>query len=206
MKSLLVYCLKERFARSVFICAMVGFAFGGGYVVALVAQPHIAKAKCEQKSEDVLSRTDRLEKEFASKKDVKWSYYDALIKDGAPKGSSSGPAISQRSPHIAERLAKVLGDEAPESIKPSPEGNIPTTTGSPFAIQVASLPDLTAAQNLASRLKAKGYNATLVQAEVAQKGKVFRVRLHGFQSREEADQAAELFEKKEKMDVITVEQ
>jgi hypothetical protein len=202
---MLSYLLRERFAKLTFVCTMIGLSFGGGYIVALIAQPQLLKASCEA-PESLLNRVDRLEKDYSSRKTVKWSYYDTLVKEGSPKSARSAPALPDQSPRIAERLVKVLGDEAPASIKPAGESNLPLSTGSPFAIQVASLPDMVAAKDLVSRLKAKGYPATLVQAEIAQKGKVFRVRLHGYQSREEANLAAELFEKKEKMDVITVEQ
>ncbi|MDY6837938.1 MAG: SPOR domain-containing protein [Thermodesulfobacteriota bacterium] len=63
-----------------------------------------------------------------------------------------------------------------------------TTTQTPFAIQVASLQDLTKAKDLVSALKRKGYTAYSVKVRIPEKGIYYRVRVGHFKSRHEASQ------------------
>ena len=88
---------------------------------------------------------------------------------------------------MAEALAHVLGDETPSSVKKVVKEALPSGTGSAFAIQLASFPNRDNATELVNRLQKKGHRAKLVQADIPEKGQVFRVRIHGFKTREEAD-------------------
>lgn len=127
---------------------------------------------------------------------------DHLPEPQAPKVEEQKPS----SDRLAKALEKVLGHETPDSVSTAAKVSLPSQTGSAFAIQVASLPDRKVAEELANRLTLKGYEARLVQAQIPGRGLVYRVRIHGFETRREADQARFELSAKERIDGITVEQ
>jgi cell division septation protein DedD len=120
----------------------------------------------------------------------------------APKVEESKPS----SDRMAKALEKVLGKETPDSVASAAKTKLPTQTGSAFAVQVASLPDRKVAEELTNRLKLKGYAARLVQADIPGRGVVYRVRIHGYANRADADVARAKIAKAEKLDAITVAQ
>lgn len=120
----------------------------------------------------------------------------------APKVEESKPS----SAHLANALSKVLGKETPDAVESAAKATLPIQTGSPFAVQVASLPDRKVAEELANRLSNKGYDARLVQADIPGRGLVYRVRIHGYDTRADADAARAGIAKAEKLDAITVAQ
>jgi cell division septation protein DedD len=126
-----------------------------------------------------------------------------------PEPAPVAPKVEEQKPssdHLAKALSKVLGKETPDSVESAAKAQLPSGTGSAFAVQVASLPDRKVAEQLANRLTAKGYDARLVQADIAGRGVVYRVRIHGYGSRQEAEEARTLIAKQEKLDAITVAQ
>ncbi|MES2504176.1 MAG: SPOR domain-containing protein [Myxococcota bacterium] len=143
--------------------------------------------------------------------ELKYTYYSELLKrpsDEPPEAVSSEAEVSvpvspmqpppaplpveKPSPdRMAQALAKVLGNETPDSVKSVIKESLPAGTGSPYAIQVASLPSRSAGEELVKRLQKKGHAAKLVQAEIPGKGSMYRVRIHGFKTREEADKYRE---------------
>lgn len=172
---------------------LLGLMFGLGFWVGRVTDvlPEV------DKQTDSVALREKILKDIQKRLDL--TYYSELIKkpEVAPESEPEAepaqtPAlpepVSKSSPDkIAQALAKVLGNETPDSVKTVIKQTLPVATGSAFAVQVASLPSREAAQDLVKRLEKKGHAAQLVQAEIPGKGKVYRVRIHGFKTRQEAD-------------------
>lgn len=85
----------------------------------------------------------------------------------------------EKSPAVGEPETKAQATESAEA----------KTNGKGWSVQANSYPDAKSANDLVDRLKNKGYNAFVTEANV--KGKVwYRVRIGRFGSREEADKIA----------------
>lgn len=167
---------------------LLGLMFGLGFWVGRVTDvlPEV------DRNTDSIALREKILKDVQKRLDL--TYYSELIKkpEVAPEPQiqveSEPEPVSKSTPDkIAQALAKVLGNETPDSVKTVIKQTLPVATGSAFAVQVASLPSREAAQSLVKRLEKKGHAAKLVQAEIPGKGKVYRVRIHGFQTRQEAD-------------------
>lgn len=87
---------------------------------------------------------------------------------------------------IAEALSNVLGDSAPSPVKVEKEKLLPTSTGSPFAIQVASFLEQSQARTLSEKLAGAGHSAKVVRGELDDDRTVFRVRIDGFEDKNSA--------------------
>ncbi|MBH1988705.1 MAG: SPOR domain-containing protein [Myxococcaceae bacterium] len=186
--------------RLISIVTGLGLMFGMGFWVG-----RISDILPEMDSEVPLELRDKTFKEV--KKRLELTYYSELMKKpeqteilplepeeskGAaapePVPVEANTAPSKATPDkMAAALAHVLGDETPASVQKVVDEALPSGTGSAFAIQIASFPNRENATELVSRLQKKGYRAKLVQADIPERGQVFRVRIHGFQTREEAD-------------------
>ncbi len=73
-------------------------------------------------------------------------------------------------------------------------------SGKRYTIQIASLDNGDSAKTLASKFKKKGYPSYVVSVEIPEKGMRYRVRIGHYPTREAAKKAAELLQKKEKID------
>ena len=171
---------------------LLGLMFGLGFWVGRVTDvlPQV------DKNTDSIALREKILKDVQQRLDL--TYYSELIKKPEvvpepqiqvePESEPEPEPVSKSTPDkIAQALAKVLGNETPDSVKTVIKQTLPVATGSAFAVQVASLPNREAAQDLVKRLEKKGHAAKLVQAEILGKGKVYRVRIHGFKTRQEAD-------------------
>jgi cell division septation protein DedD len=175
---------------------LFGLMFGLGFWVGRVTDflPEV------DKTTDSVQMREKIFKDV--QKRLELTYYSELIKkpeaqpvpesepepEPEPTQAPAPEPVSKSSPDkIAQALAKVLGSETPNSVKTVIKQTLPVATGSAYAVQVASLPNREAAQDLVKRLAGKGHAAKLVQAEIPGKGKVYRVRIHGFATRAEAD-------------------
>jgi len=128
---------------------------------------------------------------------------NAGVKDEiAPSGQPEQPSLMTHAPtrhplspdRITKSLAKVLGEGAPVPVQKQLAETLPRSTGSPFAIQVASFSTRSQAQVRASALKKKGYDARVVLGESIGKKQLYRIRLHGFQTVDDAERFRERFE------------
>ncbi len=155
--------------------------------------------------------TQKVDKLKAVQEQLKYSYYSELLRKPAnevheapeespepitkvaePTAPAPITSDNKSSPdRMAKALANVLGNETPTSVQTAIKDALPAGTGSKYAIQVASLPDRVKAEAMVLGLKQKGHQARLVQANLPGKGSVFRVRIHGFESREAADKYRE---------------
>lgn len=129
----------------------------------------------------------------------------------APSGSGSGKAASDaaRSPLTGDIALKagivegqMLALYTPAAGKPgagprraSPASKSPSKKG--YSVQVASLRFSDDADDLAVRLRKKGYDAYVVPANIPGKGKLYRVRIGDFTGRKEASSYAAGLKKKD---------
>lgn len=136
------------------------------------------------------------------------TFYDTLTK--SPKSRSSD-AEREKEPRRAEKAEtkvpvkeatektseKTAEKSAPpnESAKESQAAKGPEAdTG--WTVQVNAFPDERSARIWVDRLKNKGYNAYMVEAEI--KGRIwYRVRVGNYATREEAEKAEDTLQKKE---------
>ena len=174
--------------KLVFFAMSLGLLFGMGFWVGRVTD---ILPEVDKQSDSVVVR-EKILKDV--QKRLNLTYYSELIKKPeVPSEPEPELPASKSSPDkIAQALEKVLGSETPNSLKTVIQETLPSGTGSAFAVQVASLPNRQAAEELAKHLSTKGHAAKLVQAELPGKGKVYRVRIHGFATRQEADAYREL--------------
>lgn len=77
---------------------------------------------------------------------------------------------------VARALAKVLGEDAAER----PQGE------QSFAVQIASTPSEEGAEALVEKLRSSGHQARVTKVDIADKGAMYRVRVGGFSSRDDA--------------------
>jgi len=106
---------------------------------------------------------------------------------------------------IAEAIARVLGNETPEAVKDSSAG-VALSTGSPFAVQISSFPTHQAAVDESKIWTAKGYDVRVVRGELGDQQVVFRVRIHGFSTVEDAEAAKDKFEQSENRKALVIAQ
>jgi cell division protein FtsN len=210
--------LFEPYVKVMKLGLVAGLFFGAGFLY--------AKASGSSVTTQVISQADDLKARQAQYEQIqsklKLSYYNELSKeprrasfDPEPKTQTAvindppAPKVEEQkasSAHLANALSNVLGQATPDSVASTAKADLPSVTGSRFAVQVASLPDRKAAEELANRLSLKGYDARLVQADITGRGTVYRVRIHGYDNREEADSARVNIAAQERLDAITVAQ
>src|SRR3989338_6787999 len=173
--------------RLIFFAMSLGLLFGVGFWVGRVTDilPEV------DKNIDTVATREKILKDV--QKRLNLTYYSELIKrpESPPESepvAAPEPPTSKSSPDkIAQALEKVLGSETPSAVKNAIQETLPSGTGSAFAVQVASLPSRKAAEELAKRFSTQGHAAQVVQAELPGRDKVYRVRIHGFSTRQEAD-------------------
>lgn len=107
---------------------------------------------------------------------------------------------------LLRALTKALGNHTPQVMRHVNTHNddiLPSSTGSPFAVQVATFPSLALARRLQQELTRKGHPAAVVRGysdsvhEGNGKPIVYHVRLHGFTSRAKAEQYRLRFQQQE---------
>lgn len=103
--------------------------------------------------------------------------------------------LKQRVAEMLEESANKKKEETPEpavatttvATPPQPQAVIQTAPESArFAVQVGSYPNADEAHAMVSQWKAKGYSAYLTSADIPNKGRWYRVRLGGFDNKEQA--------------------
>ena len=208
-------------SRSIFdsfkLGIMAGLIFSAGYFVAKattktsppenIASQHLGEEERFKLAQEEYERVQER---------LKLKYYQELTSNSEPDTKTVTNVAPRKQPNIkdekpssdkmAKALARVLGKSTPETVSEAVDNALPSQTGSPYAVQVASLMDRKAAEELTNKLTVKGYAARLLQAELPDRGIVYRVRIHGFQNKEDADKARDQISQKESVDAITVAQ
>ncbi|MGH7927456.1 MAG: SPOR domain-containing protein [Candidatus Binatia bacterium] len=109
------------------------------------------------------------------------TFYSTLTKTPAAK-----PALEPKTEEKAHPIAAKTAVDPKSEPKEARESSGAKTTATTWSVQVNSFPDAKSANELIDRLKNKGYNAFVVEANI--KGKLwYRVRVGRFTSREEAE-------------------
>jgi cell division septation protein DedD len=128
------------------------------------------------------------------------TFYNTLTKTPASQQAAETKAEEKETEKIAKPAAKektaqerevaASPAKAPEKrSEKAPAAAESETNGKSWSVQANSYPDAKSAGDLVDRLKNKGYNAFVTEANV--KGKVwYRVRVGRFASREEAEKTA----------------
>ncbi|MEM7403363.1 MAG: SPOR domain-containing protein [Myxococcota bacterium] len=90
--------------------------------------------------------------------------------------------------NLVQALQQALGKSAPATIKQlQPTTPLPFSTGSPWAIQVATRSSYALAQQLRQQLVAKGHDARVLQGVNPHTDELeYYVRLHGFATQQQA--------------------
>jgi len=117
------------------------------------------------------------------------TFYNTLTKTPASQ-EAAGTKAEEKEAEKAPPAA------TPETKGQAAENAGAKTDGKSWSVQANSYPDAKSANDLVDRLKNKGYNAFVTEANV--KGKVwYRVRVGRFVSREEAEKTAAALKSKE---------
>jgi cell division septation protein DedD len=114
----------------------------------------------------------------ADKGEFKLTFFDTLSKG---KGSGQPDAPQQAVKKQESRQEEVTADAA----RPS------TASVGKFVIQVASLQDRKKAEDLRSRLSSIGYEPYIDSAELSDRGRWYRVKLKGFETKEQAQKVVD---------------
>jgi cell division protein FtsN len=114
----------------------------------------------------------------ADKSEFKLTFFDTLSKG---KGSGQADAPQQTAKKQESRQEDVTADAARTS----------TATVGKFVIQVASLQDRKKAEDLRSRLSSIGYEPYIDSAELSDRGRWYRVKLKGFETKEQAQKVVD---------------
>lgn len=108
------------------------------------------------------------------------TFYNTLTKTPAAK-----PVEAKNEEKVTEVAPKPVVESKPQAKAESTESTEAKNNAKSWSVQVNSYPDEKSANDLIDRLKNKGYNAFVTEANL--KGKVwYRVRVGRFASREEA--------------------
>jgi cell division septation protein DedD len=109
----------------------------------------------------------------AEKGEFKLTFFDTLS-----KGKGSGPADA--TPQKAKKEETRRDETPPDAARTT------VATAGKFMIQVASLQDRKKAEDLRDRLNSMGYAPYIDSAELSDRGRWYRVKLKGFETKEEA--------------------
>lgn len=123
-------------------------------------------------------------------------------KEEVPPQESETPPPGTIEPVIPSETAppETARQEAPTQ----PTSVIQTAPRGRYTIQVGSYPNVDEAHAITDQWKAKGYPAYLVSADIPNKGRWYRVRLGGFNSKEAAEDFNEKLTVKEQVEAFVV--
>lgn len=200
--------LENQYGKLVLLAMVLGFSFGIGFILGGSDKPFQVR---KLEAEETFQKLHEKEKNFEEiRKQIKLTYYKELLKRPKTKPTENAKSdieavlqtesesnqdqnsVKMVNPpstkRLAEAIANVLGTDTPESVHEVIKKTLPSSTGSAYAVQIASFPNREQAERLLKEMLTKGFdNVRLLQAEIPGRGVVYRVRLHGFQTREEAE-------------------
>ena len=116
--------------------------------------------------------------ESAEKDKFPLTFFDTLTKG---KGSTPADPVQPK----AKKEENRRDEAAPEKARTT------TASAGKFVIQVASLQDRKKAEDLRDRLNSLGHHSYIDSAELSDRGRWYRVKLKGFETREEAQKVVE---------------
>lgn len=186
---------------------MLGLAYGGGFLTAwyLYRPSTLATAQAKVKTAGQAAPRQQVAPQPQpaappkTGQDVPLSFYENLQKGNKSIiGSGLNPQKGQEA--AAAKIAAPASNPPQQVAKKQPDSQQPqinpSTSPSPaqeegrFAVQVVSTKERKEAEDLASRLKGKGYAAVVSESKVEGKGTWFRVRVGKRLSRTAAEELA----------------
>ena len=127
--------------------------------------------------------------------------------------SSQSSVLQEAKPSIVEPPASVKEGEPPTSnagtgVESSDSGEgvvkIKSASNAKYSVQVGSYPTMKEATRIVDKWRSKGYPAYMMIADIPDKGRWYRVRMGGFQSRNEASHYLARLKSSENIDAIIV--
>lgn len=100
-----------------------------------------------------------------------------MLQESAARNHQPLPAAPRPVPSVAAERPEVPEEPAPV---------IQTAPAAQYSVQIGSYPNVDEAHALVDQWKAKGYPVFLTSAEIPNRGRWYRVRLGGFETKEEA--------------------
>jgi len=209
--------LESHFSKLAIGAFGIGLVFGFGFLIGKT------QTSVSSHQNDIFHELSQKEKTYQQIQDqVKLTYYKELLQrpktepiekqleeetvtklEQEPQKPPAVADVTASSKRMAEALAHVLGNDTPDSVQQVIEQSLPASTGSAYAIQIASFPSKEEAQAMRQKMmQNKGYDIRMVQADIPGRGIVYRLRIHGFHTRQEA----ESFREKNQIAGITVAQ
>ncbi len=221
--AIIANALEYQFGKLLLVAAMVGFAFGTGFLLGNLrhCEPRQGSQNCTMSELDQIDARAQVYAENHHQP-PKLTFYDVL---NAPVDSRPEPSVTPVAPEapkeesqegkpppplpdekpssdrMAEALSKVLGSDTPSSVRQTIQ-DAPKKVS--FAVQVASLPSKTDAVKLQQQLSQKGYKTDISEGAIPGKGTYYRVRISGFASRDRAEAERLAFQQKEGHSAIVV--
>lgn len=128
---------------------------------------------------------------------------EEMLKEDQVKEAATPPAELRTAPRPEVPLVAAIPKPEMPSPSPPPPPIIQTaTTDAHYSIQVGSYPNPDEAHTFVAYWKQKGYNAYLVSADIPNKGRWYRVRLGGFDTKEDADSYLHELQSKENIEAF----
>jgi hypothetical protein len=145
----------------------------------------------ERKGDDEAQEGSSVEGEPGSKDELSLTFYEELLKKEPP-------------PSMQEKRGETRGAVGPEKRDrpPREEGPSGRAPGEPrgdasFCIQVGAFAQKKQADDLTQRLKGKGYPAYIRSLVISGKGRIYRVRIGRYRTRDEAERQAKYIGERE---------
>jgi cell division septation protein DedD len=95
-------------------------------------------------------------------------------------------------------------DEARQAASDASVIRVKSAQNARYSVQVGSYPDMAEGTRVVEKWKAKGYPAYLMIADIPDRGRWYRVRIGGFESREEATRYLDEFASRENVEALVV--
>lgn len=143
--------------------------------------PEILRQKVERSAEGEAVKAageEGRKAESAEKDKFPLTFFDTLTK-------GKGAAPSEPAQPKAKKEESRREEAAPE------KAVAPPASAGRFVIQVASLQDRKKAEDLRARLEGMGHNPYIDSAELSDRGRWYRVKLRGFETREDAQKVVD---------------
>lgn len=105
-------------------------------------------------------------------------------------------------PRVREEGAEIAKAEKPA--RDAGVIRVKSAENAMYSVQVGSYPDMAEASRVVKKWKAKGYPAYLMIADIPDRGRWYRVRLGGFESRGEATKYMNEFTTRENVEALVV--
>jgi len=136
------------------------------------------ETKDEQKGADAEGK-----RATADKGNFSLTFFDTLSKGKGPGAADSAPS-------------KVKTEESRQENASADEARTAAASAGKFVIQVISLQDRKKAEDLRIRLNSMGYASYIDSAELSDRGRWYRVKLKGFETKEQAQKVADGLQQK----------